>query len=231
MKLPDSFRHLSESLTGGILADGTPMNILASAYILPEYNWAENVKQYNQSTVIFDMNVEESETSGLEDIQRGSRNDERDSFWIAYFIIAYQGFVTADADGRIAGGMLEPPEQGITGHRELCDCFMSNVCPRPANSCTTIPTGGDFSLIFEESTQDYDKYLGTILPPADFSVKVTEVVAPHELGHQFGLKGDAMGSQFNIMDYPNNDVSNASRVQFHPEHINIMRHRVKSPGQ
>ena len=228
IQFSDSFRHLSDNLSGGVLADGSPANILGSAYILPEYNWAENVKQYNQSNVIFDTNAEQSEFSNFEDPQRGSRNDEKNDFWIAYFIIAYQGGAAADYDGRIQG-VPESTESGLTGViGNPCDCYNSPVCPRPISACLTFPIGGNTSLIYEEATQDREK---DFLPATNFPIKTTEIVVPPELGHQFGLFGDQPGLLFSIMDYPNNNMSTASRVQFHPEHINIIRQRVKSPGQ
>jgi hypothetical protein len=232
VRFPDTFKHLSDSLTGGTFADGTPMNILASAYILPEYNWAENVKHYNQSDVDFNTNVEQTEgpilyAPLLGTDERNSKNDEKDNFWVSYFIIAYQGQQSADADGT-SSGMLEAVEEGLTLSNTVCDCYNSTVCPRNGVSvCTTYPVGGNVSLIYEESIRDLDKYQAT-LPPADFSIKGSEVTAPHELGHQFGLRGDVAGTLFNIMDYPNN--STPLRVKLHPEHINIMRWRIKSPG-
>lgn len=83
-------------------------------------------------------------------------------------------------------------------------------------------------MIYEEAIQDREK---ANTPPANFPIKDTEIVAPHELGHQFGFFGDQPSLLFGIMDYPNNNMSTSSRVQFHPEHINIIRRRVKSPGQ
>jgi hypothetical protein len=50
-------------------------------------------------------------------------------------------------------------------------------------------------------------------------------VLPHEIGHQFGLRGDSLGAVWGIMN------SIPEPLSFHPEHINMLRWRVKSPGQ
>lgn len=230
----DTLRHLSDNLTSGNFPDASPMNILASSYMLPEYDWAYNVMHYNQSNVVFDTNLEQVESLGYENPWRDSRNDERDSFWIAYFIIAYQGYVANDFDGLRNGvpGTREDTQGGLTlVIGDPCDCLNSSVCPTDRTMCTTLPFGGNTSVIYEESMQDAEKYYSALPPPANYSIKDTQIAMPHELGHQFGLFGDQPGSLFSIMDYPNNNISTAPRVQFHPEHVNLIRHRVKSPGQ
>jgi predicted Zn-dependent protease len=47
---------------------------------------------------------------------------------------------------------------------------------------------------------------------------------PHEVGHQFGLKGDDANNAFGIMSYGDD-------LQFVPEHLNILRWRISSPGK
>lgn len=227
VRFSDTFRYLSDSLTGGAFPDGTPNNILASAYILPEYDWAIS-KGYNQSNVSFDANVEQSEFSNFENIWQESLFSEKDRFWIAHFIISYQGGETDDYDGSVSG-IKETVEEGLTGTSTTCDCYGSPSCPRssPPSTCSGIPSGGHTSLLYEESMRDFGKYQSTL---TGWTIKDTAIAAPHELGHQFGLLGDQPGTLFSIMDYPNNNTSPVSRVQFHPEHINIIRHRVKSPG-
>lgn len=217
VRFGDTFRHMSDSLTGGTYADGTPINILASAYILPEYSWAENTMNYNQSNVVFDRNVEEADISLLEHTKRDSIFDERPGFWIAYFIISYQGRANADSDGE------NHNQEGITG-TDACDCYNSLSCP--GMPCTSYPQGGHASFLFLEALREGN--IGRSLSQGN-TITETEIVAPHELGHQFGLRGDIFNSTlFAIMDYPT--ISIATRVGFHPEHINIMRRRVNSPG-
>lgn len=58
-----------------------------------------------------------------------------------------------------------------------------------------------------------------------------KLTVPHELGHQFGLLGDQKRTTFKIMDYSNYIGNVVNEESFHPEHINIMRRRVKSPGE
>ena len=49
---------------------------------------------------------------------------------------------------------------------------------------------------------------------------------PHEIGHQFGIQGDGVNTGWGIMSY-----GTGVRSDFHPEHINLMRWRVSSPGK
>ena len=100
----------------------------------------------------------------------------------------------------------------------------ANTLRQSANSYTAevSPVSERAKVLIQNARASKSAY---ILPEYDWA----ENVMPHELGHQFGLLGDQPGSMFFIMDYPN--TSSPSRVQFHPEHINIMRRRVKSPGR
>jgi hypothetical protein len=50
---------------------------------------------------------------------------------------------------------------------------------------------------------------------------------PHEVGHQFGLGHGDNSSQFGIMSQDFVLAPNS----FAPQHLNILRWRVKSPGQ
>jgi hypothetical protein len=50
---------------------------------------------------------------------------------------------------------------------------------------------------------------------------------PHELGHQFGLAGDKPNPDFGIMS----DEGVGTSLRFFYGHINIMRWRIKSPGE
>ncbi len=81
-------------------------------------------------------------------------------------------------------------------------------------------------MVYLESIRDARL---TQLPVTNFPITDSEVAVPHELGHQFGLNGDQSGSVFGIMDYPVG-MSLPSRVAFNNEHINLMRRRIKSPG-
>jgi hypothetical protein len=230
VRFPDTLRHLSDNRAGGNYPDGTPVNILARAYILPEYNWAENVMHYNDSVPPFDTNIELLDVPRYENIFQGSVFSEQDGFWIGYFLISYQGRSVVDHDGTVSAGGPEGSEEGLTGVISSCDCLNSPTCPRIliGSVCSGIPAGGTISFVYQETLTDQGR--DNILLP-NWTIPDSEIAAPHELGHQFGLNGDQPGSLFFIMDYPNNNASPPSRVQFHPEHINIMRHRVRSPGR
>jgi len=54
---------------------------------------------------------------------------------------------------------------------------------------------------------------------------------PHEIGHQFGLLGDQVRQTFQVMDYNEYSTNVVNSVGLHPAHIDILRRRVKSPGQ
>lgn len=221
-----SLRHLSSE--DGNYADGTTKNVLAEAYVSPEYSWAS---QYNNN-IPLDLNVENSEESSntptaLINANRGSKNSESDDFWVAYLIFAYQPGLSEDLDSNFN----ENPVVGKTPNIS-CDCYSSSNCPRPANNCTSLPLGGPGSLVFLETSQDYRKIW--LNPPSPFPVKVfneMETTVPHELGHQLGLRGDEVSTLFKIMDYQHPQTSSGNVVVgFHPHHINILRSRIKSPG-
>ncbi len=227
MQFSDSLRHLLSE--DGDYTDGTPKNILGSAYIRPEYNWAS---QFNNN-VPLDLNVEDSEASSntptsLTNANRGSKNSESDDFWVAYIIFSYQPGTSKDLDNNLT----ESATTGITPGL-ACDCYLSSSCPRPASTCASLPTGWQGSFVFLEVSQDLRKLW--LNPPSPFTPKTfneIETTVPHELGHQFGLKGDLVSTVFKVMDYQDPQTSSGNVViGFHPEHINILRSRIKSPGE
>lgn len=222
----------------GIYDDGTPRNILSDAYLLPEYDWAQNTANYNQTNLTLDLNIESDGTINDElhaalNNNRGSKNDERDDFWIGYFLIAYQGEIERDADAD------STPNSGIsTGMPNsllYCDCYQSTAtCPSlspPPISCSAIPTGAFGSVLYEEVMQDVHRAWSFRRREFE-NIKLT---APHELGHQFGLKGDAFRPTFKIMDYSvyttNPSTTVLNEIGLHPEHIKIIRKRTSSPGE
>ncbi len=229
LKFADSLKHLLPD--DGNYSDNTPRNILGGAYIRPTYTWAS---QYNNN-VPFDLNVEDSETqsngsTALVDANRGSQNSERDDFWVAYIIFSYQPGLANDLDN-----FTEAATLGLTP-AFTCDCY-SSPCIRSINSAnlcgSASPRGGIGSFVYLEVSQDTRKFW--LNPPSPLTSKIfneVETTVPHELGHQLGLKGDEPSTVFKIMDYqdPQNTSGNVD-VGFHPEHINILRKRIKSPGQ
>lgn len=71
-----------------------------------------------------------------------------------------------------------------------------------------VPEGSQGSIIFLETMKDVGG--------------VRYDTAPHEIGHQFGLKGDV--PNLGIMSY-------GTDTFFVPQHLNVFRWRIKSPGQ
>lgn len=246
VQLPDSFKYLSTD--DGNYPDGKPKNVYASAYIKPEYNWAQNVANYNQTNLTFELNVEfginNSTLINVVNRDRNSTNDERDDFWIAYVLTGYQGPVLNDFDGLNSTGTAnETALQGAAPNIFLvgseipsCDCYQSSNCPAGGIVCNLpngtpkLPRGALGSIIFQEVNQDLKRYFAVFQSPARPFDDI-ELTIPHEIGHQFGLLGDQKRSIFKIMDYSDYLNNVVNDVAFHQEHINIMRRRIKSPGQ
>lgn len=249
VQLPDSLKLLYDG--DGTLPDGR-RNVYQSAYIRPEYNWAAT-RGYNQTNVGFDLNVDviASDGTGTDELfplltnHRNSSNDEKDDFWIGYFVIAYQGALFEDADGckldpvtrlcQLDGQFTvpEPANPGIArllvGSYRSCDCLLSSNCPVTIPApvvCRVMPTGAIGAVLYQEAQQDVKRSWAAV----GYNFQDIAKTAPHELGHQFGLAGDQVRTTFKLMDYSQlptviNDVA------LHPEHVNIIRRRVKSPGQ
>ena len=248
VRLPESFRYLSA--VDGNYPDMKPRNLYASAYIMPEYNWAE-IKGYNQTNIAFRLNIaSDNNQDTIINANRNSRADERDGFWIAYFLIAYQEDTKEDADGAVFNNQTQmfdfDPGVSGTGRSPTvgCDCYQSatcvgTICPTVSQngmSSVIIPRGAFGSLIFQEVMQDVTR---SWFRDGNLVIENQGTTAPHELGHQFGLRGDNQDSitgsstrsfTYRIMDYPHYPME-TDEYSFHPEHINIIRKRVKSPGE
>jgi hypothetical protein len=84
-----------------------------------------------------------------------------------------------------------------------------------AISEATVLQGSEGALIFMETTQD----VGGLFPT---------IAAPHEVGHQFGLGGDDDPISPN---YPEFGIMSGASTAFVDRHLNVLRWRVKSPGQ
>ena len=247
VQLRDSLRYLSAA-DGNYPEDGKPRNLYASSYVMPEYNWAIS-QSYNQTNLQFDLNVENGQDYATIIIKltqnRGSTDMERDEFWIGYVLFGYQGPKLEDFDGLDPTGMFSEratqggsPSTVFTGTQiSTCDCYMSATCPTGGVSCVlpngtpVIPRGGLGSIINQEINQDLTRYF--LSPPLPLTSRVIEEIKltiPHEIGHQFGLLGDQKRTTFRIMDYSDYVGGNINDETLHPEHINIIRRRVKSPG-
>src|SRR6185369_1190705 len=103
-----------------------------------------------------------------------------------------------------------------------CDCLNSPSCPS-VNTCSIVPKGSDGSIIFQETSRDLVRYYNSVV--SNREIAFFKIVSAHELGHQFGLKGDNVNSLlFQIMDYPNYDSGiNSPTIGFNAEHLNILR--------
>jgi hypothetical protein len=250
VQLPGLLANLSNA--DGNNADLSPRNVYASAYVMPEYGWAQTAG-YNQTNLTFDANVSSDQTNTDElyaalTANRGSANVEHAEFWVAYFLIGYQGNEDEDGDGCSINpatndcatdtSMNILPEGAVPGiaKRTLasvspCDCLSSTTCPAAMPqrnapiACTAVPTGSFGALIFQEVQQDVFR---SWLLLQSVSVNQIPTTAPHELGHQFGLAGDQKQVTFGLMDY--SALPSANAMALHPEHIKLIRSRVNALG-
>lgn len=184
-------------------------NVFAPAYIRPIFDGGGNAAN-NSSSIPFVLNVPKTQSLSGEIAQidgaRDSKNSESDDFWVVYVQLGYQYDIDycwdpPDATTGAAGGITVL--FGITN---------------TASSRESVPRGGNGSIIFLEAIRDV---LGTLLDDGQD--------VPHEVGHQFGLAGDTKvnsgGVDYGIMSY------GSSNLTFVPQHVNVLRWRVKSPGQ
>jgi hypothetical protein len=243
-ELPDKTLRLLQDLDGLDPQTGEPKNVFASVYIRPEYTWAANKttptgKPYNDTNVSFDANIEEIELNRViyGDTNfitpRDSNSDEKDDFWVSYLLISYQGPSPKDLDPI---NELGQSWQGVAPSYFVADCLNSSVCPMvdptdpdqtPYITTTRVPEGGEGALVFVETLRDY---ASKWVVEGKMDEKIT---AAHELAHTFGVKGDRAGILWKIMGYPRYNLvpPEIAPLSFHPEHIKILRSRVKSPGK
>jgi len=192
--LTQTFSRMQES-------DDPTANVYAPAYIRPVYDGGGSASN-NNGNVSFVLNVANNTTGILNQINlgRSSGANESDNFWVAYVQVAYQPEALTDFD---------PNTESSTGGYTIVNGDTDDV-----SSSAGVPIGGDGSLVFIETMRDRVRFPGSILDT---------ITAPHEVGHQFGLKGDAAG--FGIM------FNSSEPPVFVDRHLNVLRWRVKSPGQ
>ncbi|MBI1829306.1 MAG: hypothetical protein HYR87_07530 [Thaumarchaeota archaeon] len=200
-------------------SDDVTKNIYAAAFIQPEYSWAE-MKGYNQSNLPFVLNVDESDTfSKHTEPNRNSKGSERNAFWITYIKFGYQIGITLDENGQVDpnSGDNDPDSLNavIAGTPQFS--VADSISSDPSNP-PVVPIGGNGSLIYLEVSIDAAK--------EHKDVTETNTPTPHEMGHQFGLKGDNAAKGIMSTGY----IAPVIR-HFILEHINILRWRAKSPGQ
>lgn len=188
-------------------------NRFADAYIMPSYYWASE-DEFNDTDATFILNVPDVDADIAQAVnqKRNSANLESNEFWVAYLLFSYQGALIEDSDP-----VSEFANGGI-GTASLLTDGPINGGP------VSIPPGSVGSLIYLEITRDYDLLF-------DENTQVRKTVVPHEVGHQFGLKGDTnMSEIFGIMN-PYGTDGVIFNPFFVPRHINVLRRRVSSPGQ
>ncbi len=175
-------------------------NSFAAAYIEPEYEWARQQSGMNDTDVSAQIELQYSigTIKSVIDEKRDSAGMESNDFWIAYLLLGYQSEVNHD-----------PPGDGLYGVTIVGGTADS------INSFSEVPYGGNGAILFLETMRDADVTYGD-------TYRIWTSI--HELGHQFGLKGDypfdmgVMGS------------AGSSDFHFVPKHIKILRFRSWSPG-
>ena len=196
--LTQTFSRMQES-------DDPTANVYAPAYIRPVYDGAGNTSN-NTSNISFSLNVTQNPAAieNQTNLGRNSGGNESDNFWVVYLQIGYQGDLTQDCD---------PYTEGSTGGITVQYGVVDDV-----TNSSGVPQGGQGSHVYVEASRDGD--LAFMLGD-DLKVRT----APHEVGHQFGLKGDALG--FGLMS----QSGSGEPLSLVDRHLNILRWRVKSPGQ
>jgi len=199
---PDTFSLMQKT-------DEPAHNIFAPAYIMPVIDGGGDPTWNNM--VPFLLHVLPDVLDTQIETYRDSKGNESDDFWVSYLQLSYQG--VADNDPNLTRYSRGLNEFGGTGG-------------------VTIHTGVG-SLLFMETMRDVDaNFVIDNKCPVGAEPFMEIGVAPHEIGHQFGLGGDdscnsKSGAQFGIMSYgvPREDL------KFVPLHLDALRSRVKSPGE
>jgi hypothetical protein len=182
-------------------------NVFAPAYIRPTYDEAGILPSDDHdggppNGIAFDLNVTDGEAPIQISLGMDSGGNERDDYWVVYIQLGYQGDERYDKDPLVEHGLFP----GVT------PLFSRKDVGNDATSATDVPRGGGGSLIFLEDLKES--------PPIERAP-----TAPHEVGHQFGLLGHAPGC--GMMS----STMVGEPLAFVPAHLNVLRWRVKSPGQ
>ncbi|MDH3380577.1 MAG: hypothetical protein OEQ39_26990, partial [Gammaproteobacteria bacterium] len=235
-ELGETFKYMTDQ--DGNHPDGRPRNVYRSAFITPSRTWANAQPNYIQNNIAFALHSPSNTPPtgpnpilNALNLNRDSATDERDDFWIAYFLVGYQPEENEDGDGYVNGNP-ERPVGGIAAGQTApsCDCEAAPcagvVCP-----VTGLPDGAVGAFVFQEILQDV-RTSWLEVPATPVITQNMGTTAPHELGHQFGLSGDRAPSNnvYLIMDY-NDYATGPPTYALHEEHINLLRNRVRSPGQ
>jgi hypothetical protein len=186
-------------------SDNPAQNVYAPAYIRPIYDGGGNTAN-DTGNISFRLNVSQAavDIDTQLNLGRSSGSNEGNDFWVVYLQIGYQGDPVEDVDPG-----TEQANGGITTALGTTDDVTSSA---------GVPQGGEGSLVYVESSRDGDLNL---MLGDDFKVRT----APHEVGHQLGLSGDAPA--LGIMS----TSGSGEPLRFVDRHLNVLRWRVKSPGQ
>lgn len=185
-------------------SDVASENVYKQAYIMPIYDGGGNIN--NNGSASFVLNLPNGDVqSQVTGAVVGSSGNEADNFWVAYIQIGYQPAIFNDKDPDRDVGLNDETTTGAT------PAYTADTIPA---NCSNMPFGGPGSAIYQETIRDL---FGAYGVPDDL------LTVPHEVGHQFGLKGDVPG--FELMG-----ASTYNQPTFVPAHLHILRCRVKSPG-
>jgi hypothetical protein len=188
-------------------SDSNKENVFAQVYIMPVYDGG-GASENNNTGIQFIQNLSENLLIQQLNIGRNSGSAESDNFWISYVQIAYQPGTDTDRDPDTDRKLIpDDTDLGVTPDVEAIDVVLPN--------CSNVPRGAVGSFLFQEVIKDIFHLEG--LTDKGFT-------APHEIAHQFGILGDQNGLKIMSKEL-NPDPT------FIPEHIHLIRCRVKSPGQ
>ncbi len=185
-------------------SDDPRENLFAAAYIRPVYDEAGVVNDSDEAPFLRNIaNIRTVEDfDALLSPWRNSQPNESSDYWVVYVQLGYQPEVAKDLDPD-----SEKPLLGSTD-------FRSNTLVNEVLNACGVLRGANHSLLYLETIREYARLHG--------SARYLARVAPHEVGHQFGLQGDEPG--FAIMSDHGDDA-------FDARHVNVLRWRVESPGQ
>ncbi len=196
--LHDSYNLLQENDDRDCI-DGT-CNVFATAYIVPNFSWGD---QYSTTNVLFKLNINDIAMQVEEqiDLGRNIESGENDNFWVAYVQIGYQHSTVEDED---------PENENSTFGATKGQLSTDDVTNESG-----VPLGSEGSLVYIEVMRDGHRSAN----PARIKT------IPHEIGHQFGLRGDDRipNINFGLMGY-------STGLNFIDRQINVIRWRRKSPG-
>jgi hypothetical protein len=182
--------------------DEVYFNPFAEAYIHPVYDEAGVEPTADRDNVPFALNVPDDSAS-IENRGKLGR-DSGNHERDDYWVV----YVQMAYQGHVKQDNDPAKGEGATLGVGFC------ATAHDATSTADVPQGCDVSLVFLETIQD--------------NKRGEDMTLPHEVGHQFGLAHGPQGRcGWGIMS--SGCSSDPSR--FLPQHLNMLRWRMKSPGQ